>query len=238
MVAAAVTPVGVAGAEDVADTTAMDWSRVPEYRIVPGDVLNLNFGLRADLLGDLIRVAKVRPDGRISVFPVGDVVAAGRTPRELEGVLVAVLAPQLKQPRVTVEVAEFSGNVIHVLGQVVESKAVPAGPFITVMQAIAAAGGFRDDAARNSVLVFHRDGARTLRVTRVSLDRAIKSGSLQGDLPLSRFDIVYVPRSTIGNLEVFSRQLFAAPAHFLGTALPGWELFHLDRVFVATQVGK
>lgn len=215
-----------------ADTTAMDWGQVPEYRIVPGDLINLNFGPRVDQPGDLIRAVRVRPDGRISVFPIGDVIAAGRTPRELEGALVALLAQDLRNPRVVCEIAEFAGNQVHVLGQVKDPKSVPATPFMTVLQAVAGAGGFTSDASRNSVLVIRRDGARNVRVVRLQLDKAMKSGDLSQDVRVGRFDIVYVPRSTISNVDVFTRQLLAGPQMMLGMGIQGWELFNLDRVFL------
>jgi hypothetical protein len=41
-----------------------------------------------------------------------------------------------------------------------------------------------------------------------------------------------VPRSTLGNLEVFTRQFFGSGVTVLQAAITGWELFHLDRVFV------
>ncbi len=228
----ALAPAARAAAPERGDSSAMDWSRVPEYRIVPGDVLNLNFGPRIDQASDLVRTVKVRPDGRISVFPIGDVVAAGHTPRELEQALLAQLAPDLKNPRVTVDVAELAGNEVHVLGQVTYPKSVPAAPFMTVLQAIAQAGGFKDDAAKNSVLLYHRDGARDLSVTRLRLDHAVKSGDLTQDLPVGRFDIIYVPRNSIGNLDVFTRTLFVGPEVAVLASLQGWQLFNLDRVFV------
>jgi len=215
-----------------ADSTAMDWSRVPEYRIVPGDILRFNFGPPPGLSGDVIREAKVRPDGRLSVYPVGEVIAAGRSVRELQIAVVDLMSAEYRFPRVTIEVFEVAGNRVHVLGQVRVPGSYPALPFMTATQAIAAASGFLDDAARNSVLVFHRDGANTVRVERLKLDKALKRAELDSDPVLSRFDIVYVPRTAIGNLEVFTRQFFASPGVALQTAIAGWELFNLDRVFV------
>lgn len=215
-----------------ADSSTIDWSRVPEYRIVPGDMLALNFGPRSEAFGDLKRDALVRPDGRISVYPVGDVIAAGRTPRELEEVLVELLGAELKQPRVTVEVSTLAGNQVHVMGRVRNPGSYEVVPFMSVTQAIARAGGFQDDASRNSVLVFHREGGRSVRVARIRLDRALKQGLIDADMPLSRFDIVYVPRSTVGNIDIFTRQLFGGPTTALNFAFTGWELFNLDRVFV------
>ncbi len=223
---------GTASAAFEADSLTTDWSLVDEYRIVPGDMVVVNFGPQELSATDLRRSARVRPDGRISVYPVGEVVAAGRTPRELEQALVSLLAVEVRNPRVTVEIAEFGGNQIHVLGRVENPGSFPIGPFTTVLQAIALSGGFKDDAARNSVIVFHRDGAKTVRVVRVRVDQVLKAGKVSQDMVLSRFDIVYVPRSSIGNLNVFTKQFFAEFQPVVTTALLGWELFHLDRVFL------
>ena len=214
-----------------ADSTGMDWSQVSEYRIVPGDRLQVNLGPRTESTADLIRTVLVRPDGRITVYPIGDVIAAGRTAMELQRALVDLLAADFRQPRVTVELVEIAGNMVHVLGRVMRPNSYAAGPFMTVMQAITLAGGFENDAARNSVIVFHRDGARTLRVTRVRMDRVMKGQDLE-DVRLDRFDIVYVPRSTIGNIDVFARQFFGEPTQILQAGLTGWQLFNIDRVFV------
>jgi protein involved in polysaccharide export with SLBB domain len=219
--------------EAMADSSAMDWSRVPEYRLVPGDELILNFGpLSEPAAGATPRPQRVRPDGRISVFPIGDVVAAGRTVSELELELVKLLGAELKRPRVTIEVSDVAGNEVHVLGRVEHPGSYKAAPYMTVSQAVAKAGGFKDDAARNSVVVFHRDGARTARVVRVRLGDALKRGRLEADLPLGRFDIVYIPRSSIGNINVFAKQFFGENLAVLQFGYLGWELFNLDRVFV------
>jgi len=216
------------------DSTAMDWSRVPEYRIVPGDRLLLDYGHHPDGSNDL-RDAWVRPDGRITVFPAGDVVAAGLTPMELQRNIIALLSQDLKLPRVVVSVTEVAGNVVHVMGRVDRPGSYPAGPFVTVMQAITAAGGLKDDAARNSVVLFHRDGAHTVSVSRIRLDRFLKGDDL-ADQVVGRFDIIYVPRSTIGNVDVFAQQFLGPAQQAFSTALIGWELFNLDRVFVTRVV--
>ena len=213
------------------DSTRFDWSQVPEYRIVPGDVLLLNTGPAENSPIDVQRRQVVRPDGRISVFPVGDVVAAGRTPTELEAVLVNLLSAEFRSPRIVVEVAEIAGNMVHVMGRVRNAGSFPASPYMTVVQAITAAGGFEDDASRNSVMLFHRDGARTVQVSRLRIHDSLKSGRLDADLPLSRFDIIYVPRSTIGNINVFTRQFFTENIGALQFVMTGWELFNLEKVY-------
>ena len=217
------------------DTTAMDWSRVPEYRVVPGDLLRFNFGPASTTIGDLIREARVRPDGRVSLYPVGEVIAAGRTIAELQQAVVDMMSSEYRFPRVAIEVFEMAGNRVHVFGRVKKPDSYPVMPFMTVSQAIAAGGGFEDDAARNSVLLFRRDGAHTVSVERIRLDHGLKRANLDEDRMLSRFDIVYVPRSSLGNLQVFTQQLLGGAGPVITASIQGWELFHLDRVFVVSQ---
>jgi polysaccharide export outer membrane protein len=181
---------------------------------------------------------KVRPDGRVQVFPVGEVIAAGRTPAELQKAMIELLSADFREPRVTIEVAEPAGNEVHVLGQVKKPGSYSAVPFVTVAEAVSKAGGFEDDANKNDVLIFHRDGASAVRVSRVALGRALKTGNLSDDVLLDRFDIVFVPRSPIGNLDVFVRQYFTEIQPALLTVMTGWELFNLDRVFTPTLVQK
>ncbi len=211
----------------------IDWGQIPEYRIVPGDELGLNFGPREDLTRELIRPVVVRVDGRITVFPIGDVVAAGRTPVELQTELIRLLAAEYRQPRVTVEVVKSAANRVHVLGRVKRPGSQVVQSLPTLLQVIAEAGGFEDDAARNSVIVMHRVGLGSVSVARIRADRLLRGG---GDVPLSRFDIVFVPRSTIGNVGVFVEQFFSRTIPAGSAAFLGWELFNLDRVFGSGRV--
>ena len=226
----------VSGAEAPVDKTPIDqidWGATPEYRIVPGDELGLNFGPREDANTDIIRPVTVRLDGRITVYPIGDVVAAGHTPVELQAELIRLLAAEYKQPRVTVELVKSAANRVHVLGRVKRPGSQVVQSLPTLLQVIGEAGGFEDDAARNSVIVMHRVGLGTVSVARIRADRLLRSG---GDVPLSRFDIVFVPRSAIGNVGVFVDQFFARISPAGATALLGWELFNLDRVFGSGRV--
>lgn len=237
IVVSLVLPLASAWAAEPVDRTPLeeiDWGQSPEYRIVPGDELGLNFGPGQTYDRDVVRAVTVRPDGRVSVFPIGDVVAAGRTPAELQAELVRLLAGEMKQPRVVVEVTKFAGNRIHVLGRVKEPGSLPVSSLPTLLQVIAEAGGFEDDAARGSVVVMHRVGLGSVSVTRVRADKLLRNG---GDVPLSRYDIVYVPRSTIGNVGVFVDQFFRSMIPAETFTLVGWELFHLDRVFRTVSTG-
>jgi len=68
-------------------------------------------------------------------------------------------------------------------------------------------------------------------VSRVNLDELLRGNDL-ADAVVGRFDIVFVPRSTIGNINVFAQQFLNPLGNTLSSVLVGWELFNLDRVFV------
>jgi polysaccharide export outer membrane protein len=155
---------------------------------------------------------------------------------ELQHSLVTLLSADLRAPRATVEVVSMASNLVHVLGRVDKPSSVPVTAFMTVSQAIAAAGGFSTDAARNEVLLIHREGAHSLSVRRLRTERFLK-GATYIDPLVGRFDIVYVPRSTIGNFSLFMTQLFGGVGAMTTTGFTGWELLNLDRVF-STRVIK
>jgi protein involved in polysaccharide export with SLBB domain len=233
VLAALALPRAAAGTEFTAEPP-VDWAKVAEYRLQPGDELRLDFGF--NLLENRYETAdqKVRQDGRITVFPVGDILAAGLTPTELDSSITRALRGELREPRVTVTVVRSSASTVHVLGRVEKPGSYAVEGMLTVLRAISLAGGFKDDAARNSVLVFHRQAESDVQVARVPVDRMLKGARLDQDYQLRPYDIVYVPRSTIGNVNVFSKQFFGEQGQMLSAIFIGWQLFHLDRIFLVT----
>jgi len=154
---------------------------------------------------------------------------------ELQRNITAQLGTEMRAPRVTVELVAATSNMVHVLGRVDRPGSYPAGAFMTVSQALAAAGGAKDDASLSNVVVLHRDGAHTVSVIRVRMDRILKGEALL-DIPVSRFDIVYVPRGAVGDFTVFAQGLIEPLAVGVNGALQGWELLNLDRVFITRVI--
>ena len=201
------------------------------YRVAPGDFLNVDFG--ASLDGKALRAdgVLVRPDGMITLSPIGDVRAAGRTPGELDSVLTAQYSDVFREPTITVSVAKLAGNFVHVLGNVRTPGSFELTPNATVLQALARAGGPTGDAALGSVLLMRRTGPNSLAVRKLQLNRALKQGLSSQDPYVRRFDIIYVPKTTIANVTTFAAQFFGTARAASEAYIFGWETFHIDRVF-------
>lgn len=128
------------------------------YRIGREDILDIAVWRDPDLSKSL----PVRPDGLISLPIVGEVQAAGKTPAELESNIRNRLEPYLKDPKVTVIVREAVSSRVFVTGLVQKPGAYPIGGRISVVQAIAMAGGFAEFANKSALVVIRegRNGGR------------------------------------------------------------------------------
>jgi polysaccharide export outer membrane protein len=119
------------------------------YMVGPGDVLRIAVWKEAELSVDV----SVRLDGMVTVPLVGDVKAAGKTTEQVATEVRTRLRPYLENPQVTVTVAQAVSARFYVIGEVAVSGAFPLTSRITVLQALALAGGFREFAKRERVVV-------------------------------------------------------------------------------------
>jgi polysaccharide export outer membrane protein len=123
------------------------------YVIGLGDVLRVFVWKEPDLTLDVT----VRSDGMITVPLLGDVQAAGRLPSQLAGSLVAELKRFIESPRVTVTVSQASSARVYVVGQMMRPGEFPLLGRMTVLKALALAGGFREFAKLESIVIVRED---------------------------------------------------------------------------------
>ena len=147
-----VPPVGAAGpGPDPGRPTGAASS--PGYVIGVADVLKINVWKEPDLTLDVT----VRPDGMITVPLLGDVAASGRTPASLAGILAADLQRLIESPRVTVSVSQATSARVYVIGQMARPGEFPLLGRMTVLKALALAGGFKDFARPESIVIVRED---------------------------------------------------------------------------------
>lgn len=142
------------GQEPPAASPPTDGPAVENYSIGPGDVLQIVVWKEAELTRDVV----VRADGHITVPLLGDVAAARHSPEELAESISRGLGKFVNSPRVTVGVSQASARV-YVIGQVGRSGEIPLNVPLTVVQALALAGGFREFARTDSILIVGRDSS-------------------------------------------------------------------------------
>jgi len=178
-------------------------ARVPavEYVIQPGDELELIFRHTPELNV----LVQVRPDGGFSAPIVHAVLAAGKTVEELRSELTVSYATELYEPDVAVIVRNFAGHQVHVGGEVGEPGVYPMVRPTTALEAVFAAGGLLPSARLSEVLVIRKSEASYI-VVPLALDDAIDGSDPKQNLVLLPYDIIFVPRSTIANVNLWVDQ--------------------------------
>jgi len=161
-----------------------------EYRIGPGDNLNI-FVWRNP---ELTVTVPVRPDGRVSIPLVEDVVAIGKTPTSLAREYEKGLAKYIREPLVTVIVEGFVGPIpdqVRVIGEAAKPSSLPYRADMTVLDAMIAVGGLTRYAAGNdSVIVRTVNGAQSTYA--VHLSDLIRDGDISSNVALQPGDILII----------------------------------------------
>jgi len=119
------------------------------YLVQPGDVLQVFVWKEPDLSRDVM----VRLDGKITMPLVGDLIAAGRTPEELGQQITEKLGRYVNAPQVTLGVAQPNSVRFFIVGEVLHPGAFPLTAKTTVVQALAQAGGFKEFAKPDRILI-------------------------------------------------------------------------------------
>jgi len=173
------------------------------YLIGPFDKLNIDvFGVE-----ELAREVQIDASGRLSFPLIGVVEAAGLTPGELAAAIETRLAGRfVRQPQVTVNLMETVSQVITVDGEVKEPGLYPVIGNMTLIRAVATAGGTTQLAGLENVVVFRTvDGQRYARLYNL---KAIRMGNYE-DPQMYANDVIVVSESTARRL--FRDLLTAAP---------------------------
>ena len=132
---------------------------------------------------DLTRTVTVRPDGKIGFPLIGDVQAAGKTPRELDTEVTSALARFIKEPVVAVLVEEINHFKVFVLGEVHTQGQLVLRQPTRLLQALALAGGLTQYADKSNVVLVRTEDGRESRM-RVDYRKLVT-----GDRPESNYDL-------------------------------------------------
>jgi polysaccharide export outer membrane protein len=156
-----------------------------DYRLAPGDKLRVEVYKDAQLSQSL----QVRPDGKVTLPLIGDIVATDLTPIQLRDRIATSLKEYITNPVVTVIVVEASPVMIFVMGEVATPGAIPMRGPMTVLQALAMAGGFKEFANTKDIRIIRKASGilKTTETIRFNYNDAVKGNGtpvflLPGDM--------------------------------------------------------
>jgi polysaccharide biosynthesis/export protein len=178
-------------------------TELPQYRLQIGDVLQVRLPLTPEFNDEVT----IRPDGRISTSFVNDADAYNQTVPALTAVLREAYARDMRDPHLSVIVKSFAPYRIYVAGEVtLPGEYTTQGPNLTLSQAIARAGGLKLSGESDDIFILRRgphDEPEFLATKYRSIMRGIDPAA---DVRLARYDVVFVPRTSIAELYLFFNQ--------------------------------
>ena len=157
-----------------------------EYRLGPEDVIDVFVWKEPELSTTVV----IRPDGKISLPLAGELQASGKTALELQQEITQRLSKNLVQPAVNVMVKQVNSMKVSVLGEVRRPDVYKIKNRVTVLDAIAMAGGFTDLARPNHVVIIRNTGTGPQRI-KIDIKQLVKDES-GAPFYLQTLDTVYV----------------------------------------------
>lgn len=166
---------------------AVSVTSADSYVIGPSDVLAITVWKEPTLSGSIL----VRPDGMISLALLGDLQASGMTPLQLSDQITTKLKKYIQDPNVSVVINQIHSKVVYLLGEVVKRGPVEMTPGMTLLEAIASAGGLTDFANQKRLYILRSDSGTQQRIP-VNYKQALKNGGAL-NLALRPGDTIVVP---------------------------------------------
>ncbi|MFH1281852.1 MAG: polysaccharide biosynthesis/export family protein [Candidatus Omnitrophota bacterium] len=188
-----------------------------EYYIDVGDVLDISVWQMPDLSKSEVIV---RPDGKISFPLIGDVKVEGFTLTQLDDVITEQLKTYVKVPEVSIMLRQFgeSTNRVSILGEVAAPGVYRYSGPPSLAEVVASAGGYTKYSVIKSVMVIRYTGeGKKPEVIRINLAHILKGNKYSNNIWLKPNDVVYVPRSPIGNLTTFTELIQPAISEYMQT---------------------
>jgi polysaccharide export outer membrane protein len=158
------------------------------YVIGAEDVLSIVFWRDKEMSADVV----VRPDGKISLPLLNDVVAAGYTPEDLRAQLVKAASKFLEDPNATVVVKEINSRKVFVTGQVGKPGTYPLVGEMNVLQMIANVGGLLEYADEKNIVVVRNEQGQERRF-KFNYKDVVRGKNVAQNIPLKPGDTIIVP---------------------------------------------
>jgi polysaccharide export outer membrane protein len=159
----------------------------PQYKLGPEDIIRVSVWENKELTLDLV----VRPDGKVSMPLIQDVVAEGQTAAELADTIQKSLLNFIKEPQVSVIVLQVNAPRYFVIGNVAKPGTYPLRSDTSILQALSLAGGFTQFASPRSIKLI-RNAAGKQEVRKVNYYNLIDEDG-KGNYLLKSGDTVVVP---------------------------------------------
>ena len=192
----------------------------PVYRLQIGDEIRVVFMTDDALTYD----APVTPSGTITLPMSGEIVASGKSVTELGAEIEEYMGEYLLDPTASVAIRSIAKQWVYVIGEVKNPGRFEVDAGMTVTGALSQAGGLQPSGKPSSVMLVRTVGVEEPTAYRVNMDDIFTGRDFSGDMRVVRNDVVYVPKSFIGQVDEFVYLFFDQTLPVMQFWLYGYEI--------------
>ncbi|MBB6308168.1 polysaccharide biosynthesis/export family protein [Xanthobacter tagetidis] len=204
------------------------WTNVmPVYRLGPGDKVKIKYFITREMDEELT----VSPDGTMAPRAVGQMRVEGMTLAGAQEAVSRASRKELAQQKVVISLEEAAAARVYVGGMVANQGAFKLPDTGTgVLQGILLAGGFTEEARAGQVALIRRGPNNEPMLRLINVRDLIQTG-FPDDVPLMSGDIIYVPRSSIAEVNLWIDQ-------FINKVVPFQRTFSYTLGSYSTNTGS
>jgi len=160
-----------------------------DFRVGPGDMLDILVWKEPEVSSTV----PIRPDGKISLPLINDLEVTGKTPLEIQAIVIEKLTPFINSPNVTVTVRQVNSKKVYILGEVAHTGAFQILQPTTVLQILTEAGGLRPFAKEKDIYVLRVGANGQQQKFRFNYKDVIKGQKMEQNIILEPGDTIVVP---------------------------------------------
>jgi polysaccharide export outer membrane protein len=181
------------------NTASQLQQRNPRYRLRKSDSLDVDFAFSPELN----QTVTVQPDGYVTLKEVGSIFVEGHTVPELTETLKTAYAKILHDPVITIVLKGFEKPYFIASGQVGKPGKYDLLSPLTVTEAVAIAGGFKDSSKHSQVVLFRPMPNGVFESKVLNIKKLLASRNLSEDMYMQPGDMLYVPQNTLSKIQKF-----------------------------------
>jgi len=188
--------------------------RNPRYGLRKGDSFDVDFAFSPEFNQTVV----VQPDGFITLRGAGSMHVEGQTIPELTETIKRAYAGILHNPVVTVALKDFEKPYFIAAGQVGKPGKYDLRSDLTLVEAVAIAGGFTEKSKHSEVVLFRRVSDQLVEARLFNVKQMLQSRDLSEDAHLRPGDMIFVPQNSISKIQRYlpttSMGVYADPTHY------------------------
>jgi polysaccharide biosynthesis/export protein len=186
--------------------------RNPRYGLRKGDSFDVDFAFSPEFNQTVV----VQPDGYVTLRGAGSLHVEGQTLPQLTDTIKKAYAGILHDPVITVALKDFEKPYFVAAGQVGKPGKYELRSDLTLVEAVAIAGGFTEASKHSQVLLFRRVSNETVEARVFDVKKMLAARNLQEDPHLMPGDLLFVPQNAISKIRRY------LPTSSMGLYSPTW----------------